>query len=105
MEKKFRGELEKISKVLDKLDQEFLLFTDEANFDLYFRKIDKIFELHSICREIFIIKSFLTGYRLLIINFVHFSPQHALEAHQKVRVFSVILHDWCFSLFSFLFQV
>lgn len=43
--------MEKISKVLDKLDMEFSLYTDEANFDLYFKKIDKTFELHSICRE------------------------------------------------------
>ena len=51
MQTKFNGHLERIQRVLDKMDREFSLGKDENQPDLYCGKIDKAFELHEICGE------------------------------------------------------
>ena len=51
MENKFEDELLKIEKLLNKVDEDLKVDNPSEDFGLFFKNIDKTFEIYNICLE------------------------------------------------------
>ena len=51
MDKKYETELSKIEKLLNKIDNELATESNKTDFSVFFKNIDKTFEIYNICLE------------------------------------------------------
>ena len=51
MENKFEDELIKIEKLLNKVDEDLKVDNPKEDYNLFFKNVDKTFEIYNICLE------------------------------------------------------